>query len=61
MPIPKPRTANTDTTKCEWVLDGVDGCWRTQCDRAYDLDLQEPKEANYNFCPNCGKPLLETR
>jgi len=33
--------------------------WETSCGQAFCMITGTPKENNYNFCPSCGKPLVE--
>jgi len=43
---------------CLWTED-QDGNWSTTCGKAFTLFSGMPKENNYNFCPNCGRKIVE--
>ena len=43
---------------CEWTENG-DGYWETSCNRAFDFVDGSPVGNHFNFCPYCGKTLIE--
>lgn len=43
---------------CKWEED-IDGVWWTECGDAFFLEVGYPKENHYNYCPSCGKLLIE--
>ena len=43
---------------CEWREDR-DGCWNTDCDMHFVMTADTPSENNYNYCPSCGRKLIE--
>ena len=53
---------------CTWTCGGgkvcacgfrEDECWSTSCGKEFVMITGTPKENGYNFCPSCGKPLVE--
>ena len=46
--------------KCEWqkVYDDYN-IWESECGLTWELIDGTPKENNMNYCPNCGKQLIE--
>jgi len=44
---------------CTWTYDEDDDKWDTACGDAFCFESATPKEHHYNFCPRCGKPMLE--
>jgi hypothetical protein len=43
-------------TYMEW---NEDSYWSTSCGQKFVMIEGTPKENGYNFCPSCGKPLVE--
>jgi len=46
--------------KCLWKEDS-DGNWEASCDQVFCMTEGTPSENTYNYCPNCGKRLIEVR
>ncbi len=51
-----------DSSKCEWRL----GRWEYEpwvgtCGIEWSLHDGTPKDNDMNFCPKCGKPLVEIK
>jgi len=44
---------------CIWTYGDHDEYWDTSCDRVFVMLEGSPKANGYNFCPSCGKPLVE--
>jgi hypothetical protein len=42
---------------CIWSYG--DEYWSTSCGQEFVMIEGTPKENGYNFCPSCGKPLVE--
>jgi hypothetical protein len=40
----------------DWLEDNY---WSTSCGQKFVILEGSPKENGYNFCPSCGKPLVE--
>lgn len=43
--------------KCRWTLDVEYNTWEARCGESYVFDEFDPRECNYHYCPNCGKPI----
>lgn len=43
---------------CEWRSDD-DGVWHSSCGIAWTLEADGPEENGMNFCPRCGRPLVQ--
>ena len=48
----------TDPAVCHWRGD-EDGNWDTDCGECFCVEEGTPQENTYNFCPSCGKKLVE--
>lgn len=47
--------------KCEWKQDeDQHGLWETDCGNLFDITEGTPHENGMNYCPYCGKHLVET-
>ena len=49
---------------CTWTRNNTvdwleDNYWSTSCGQEFALADGTPKANGYNFCPSCGKPLVE--
>ena len=47
-----------DETKCYWYAD-QDLNWNSTCGECWCFEDGGPKANRMNFCPFCGKPLVE--
>lgn len=47
-----------DKENCVWIEED-DGDWRTTCGEFFILIADTPKANSYNFCPSCGKKLIQ--
>ena len=43
---------------CIWMEDG-DGGYSTSCGKAFIINDGTPEENGMNYCPFCGKPLMQ--
>ena len=43
---------------CIWTEDS-DGTWDTQCNNRHTFFDGGPEENHYEYCPYCGKHLIE--
>jgi hypothetical protein len=45
---------------CTWTYgEHYEHWWDTSCNRVFVMREGTPKANGYNFCPSCGKPLVE--
>jgi hypothetical protein len=44
---------------CVWKFIENDGYWETDCKHTFWLDTGTPFENKFEFCPYCGKELVE--
>jgi hypothetical protein len=44
---------------CQWLYEGLEDRWDTECGNAHVFITDGPKENRYKFCPYCGKELCE--
>ena len=44
--------------KCEWTQN-EDGIWETACGNMFEVMEGTPHENQMNYCPYCGKYLVE--
>jgi hypothetical protein len=42
---------------CEWTED-YNGCWETDCGKAFEFSAEGPTENEFKFCCYCGKKLI---
>jgi hypothetical protein len=42
---------------CQWVYDGFEDCWSTECGNAFCFIDAGPSENEFKFCPYCGKGI----
>ena len=49
----------SDLPTCEWKWDWRDSSWDGTCGAKWLLEVEGPKANGMNFCPVCGKPLVE--
>ena len=54
------RFEATPVETCAWSECG-DGPWEGSCGVVFELITGTPAENKMRFCPNCGKPLKESR
>ena len=47
--------------KCTWRLEDYDyGRWKSECELSWYMSNDDtPTENNMNYCPKCGKELVE--
>ena len=47
--------------QCDWTPadDEYGDRWETSCGEAYCFEYETPKGHGYNYCPSCGKMLVE--
>lgn len=45
--------------KCEWVYDPDLDKWDTTCDNAFQFFDGAPIENGFEWCPYCGKELID--
>ncbi len=45
-------------SKCEWKPD-EDSVYNTGCGQRFEFDEGGPKDNRFNYCPYCGKPIVE--
>jgi hypothetical protein len=45
--------------KCEWTFDEIEECWNTSCGEGFWLETGTPKENGFEYCPYCGRELVE--
>jgi len=57
--VPITTTASPIKNKgqCRWVLD--EDYWETSCGEAFCLNEGTPSDNDFEFCPYCGKSLVE--
>lgn len=53
---PAMKTKGRDT--CEWEED-MDSVWETECGKMFQFIAATPAENEFEFCPFCGKVILE--
>ena len=47
-----------DMTECHWKRDEFYDYYDTECENAFELETDGPKENGMNYCPYCGKKLV---
>jgi len=48
-----------DCSVCEWTQD-EDGNWETDCNEVFIFNEGTSVENGFNFCPYCGRPLIQS-
>jgi hypothetical protein len=46
---------------CGWAEDSDGSAWETSCRKLFILNDGGPAENGMNFCPFCGKALVEIK
>lgn len=44
---------------CQWE-ENEDGVWETECDNTFKFICATPAENEFEYCPFCGKVILES-
>ena len=45
---------------CGWTLDDLDNnVWNAECGGAWQLETDDPKGNGMNFCPFCGRAIVQ--
>ena len=44
---------------CIWTLEEWHDYWETACGQAFCMTTGTPHENTYNYCPYCGRGLIE--
>ena len=53
------ESARSDS--CRWTWQESDCFWQGTCGAAWQLEADDPEANNMKFCPECGKPLTQTK
>ena len=47
------------TYPCKWAFDESTGAWSAACGMKFWFDFEGPKTNKFEFCPRCGKKVVE--
>ena len=51
--------STAELAACEWNNFDEDETWWTSCGEGFNLESGGPSDNGMNYCPYCGKPLVE--